>query len=60
MSEEDYVVPRVAETKAELDKWKTKFVSGECILKAFLTKEQIINNWYEVNNYGIMEKYTKF
>lgn len=49
------VVPRVAETKAELDKWKERLASGECILKAVLTKEQIINNWYEVNNYGIVD-----
>jgi hypothetical protein len=49
------VVPRVAETKAEIDKWKIKFVSGECILKTILTKEQIIKNRYEVNNYGIMD-----
>ena len=42
------VVPRVAETQNELKKWKTKFASGECILKTILTKEQIINNWYEV------------
>lgn len=41
-------VPRIAETLNELEKWKTKFASGECILKAVLTKEQIINNWYEV------------
>lgn len=44
------VVPRVAETKAELEKWKERIFSGECILKAILTKEQIINNWYEVSN----------
>jgi hypothetical protein len=42
------VVPRVAETLNELNKWKERFASGECILKAILTKEQIINNWYEV------------
>ena len=42
------VVPRVAETKAELDKWKERFASGECILKTVLTKEQIVSNWYEV------------
>ena len=48
-------VPRVAETQNELNKWKERFASGECILKAVLTKEQIINNWYEVNNYGIMD-----
>ena len=49
------VVPRVSETLNELNKWKERFASGECILKAVLTKEQIINNWYEVNNYGIMD-----
>ena len=42
------VVPRVAETLNELDKWKERFASGECILKKVLTKEQIVNNWYEV------------
>lgn len=42
------VVPRVAETQNELDKWKQRFASGECILKGVLTKEQIINNWYIV------------
>jgi hypothetical protein len=47
------VVPRVAETQNELDKWKQRFASGECILKAVLTKEQIINNWYEVSNNAI-------
>lgn len=44
------VVPRVAETLTELEKWKERISSGECILKAILTKEQIINNWYEVSN----------
>lgn len=40
------VVPRVAETQNELDKWKQRFASGECILKGVLTKEQIVSNWY--------------
>ena len=44
------VVPRVAETLNELEKWKTKFASGECVLKAILTKEQIIHNWYKVQD----------
>ena len=46
------VVPRVAETEKELEKWKERFDSGECILKTFLTKEQIVNNWYEVEREG--------
>lgn len=44
------VVPRVAETLNELNKWKEKFASGECVLKAILTKEQIIHNWYKVQD----------
>ena len=42
------VVPRVAETLNELNKWKLRLSSGQCKLKSVLTKEQIINNWYEV------------
>lgn len=42
------VVPRVAETLSELNYWIEEIKSDRCILKAVLTKEQIINNWYEV------------
>lgn len=42
------VVPRVAETLNELEKWKERISSGECILKGVLTKEQINNNCYWV------------
>lgn len=40
------VVPRVSETLNELEKWKERISSGECILKGVLTKEQINNNCY--------------
>ena len=40
------VVPRVAETLNELEEWKERISSGECILKGVLTKEQIVSNWY--------------
>ena len=42
------VVPRVSETLNELEKWKERISSGECILKGVLTKEQINNNCYWV------------
>lgn len=40
------VAPRVAETLNELEKWKERFASGDCILKGVFTKEQIKQNIY--------------
>lgn len=42
------VVPRIAETLRELNDFKERFASGNCILKGVVTKEQIIANTYWV------------
>ena len=42
------VVPRIAETLNELEEWKKRFYSGECILKEIITREQIDNMSYKV------------
>ena len=46
------VVPRIAETLAELETYKEIIKSGECILKAVLTKEQIQSNIYKLDDYN--------
>lgn len=51
ISPDDYggiVVPRIAETENELQKYLNKINSGECILKGILTKEQIENGVYKL------------
>ena len=40
------VVPRIAETQAELDEFISKIQKGEYILEGVLTKEQIENQVY--------------
>ena len=42
------VVPRVAETEAELKKYKKYFASGWFVLKGVVTREQIENMTYKV------------
>ena len=42
------VVPRIAETLRELNDFKERFASGNCILKGVVTKEQIKANTYWV------------
>jgi hypothetical protein len=42
------VVPRVAETEAELKKYKKDFASGWFVLKGVVTREQIENMTYKV------------
>ena len=44
------VVPRIAETLAELEIYKERINSGEYILKGVVTREQIQSNLYEVGN----------
>lgn len=42
------VVPRIAETLNELDKWKERFSNGSCILKGVVTREQLESNIYRI------------
>ena len=42
------VVPRIAETLNELDKWKERFSNGSCVLKGVVTREQLENNIYRI------------
>lgn len=42
------IVPRIAETENELNKYKEKINSGEYILKAIITHEQLENEVYRV------------
>ncbi len=44
------VVPRIAETLAELEEYKERIKSGECILKGVLTREQIQANIYKLDD----------
>lgn len=44
------VVPRIAETLAELEIYKERIKSGEHVLKAVLTKEQIQANIYKLDD----------
>ena len=43
------VVPRIAETLNELDKWKERIRSGECSLVTVATSQQINEIYYEVS-----------
>lgn len=43
------VVPRIAETLRELNDFKERFASGNCILKSVVTHEQIRSICYEVS-----------
>lgn len=45
----DLVVPRIAETENELQRYLEKLNNGEFALKGILTKEQIENGVYWVN-----------
>ncbi len=42
------VVPRIAETLNELDKWKSRFANSICILKDVVTHEQLENGKYKI------------
>jgi len=42
------IVPRIAETEAELDRWKTKIINKEWKLEGVVTKEILEENIYEV------------
>ena len=42
------VVPRIAETLDELEKWKERISNKNCILKYVLTREQIESARYKV------------
>ena len=42
------VVPRVAETLNELEKWKERISNGSCILKGIVTREQFESMSYRV------------
>lgn len=42
------VVPRIAETLKELDKWKKRIRSGECKLVSITTNQQIESMSYKV------------
>jgi hypothetical protein len=53
ISPDDYggiVVPRIAETLAELEIYKERIKSGEYILKGVLTREQIQSNIYKLDD----------
>lgn len=39
-------VPRIAETEAELDRWKKKIIEKEWVLKSVVTKEKLEENEY--------------
>lgn len=43
------VVPRIAETLDELEKWKDHISNGCCVLKGIITREQIESNIYKVS-----------
>jgi len=43
------VVPRIAETLNELEKWKKRIRSGECKLVSIVTSQQINEICYEVS-----------
>ena len=43
------VIPRIAETLNELEKWKKRFESGECKLVYITTHEQIESMQYKVD-----------
>lgn len=42
------IVPRIAETTNELEQWKERISSKNCILKYVVTREQIENARYKV------------
>ena len=44
------VVPRVVETLNELEKWKKRISSGDCVLKGIVTKEQLKNMEYRIGD----------